>query len=86
MVCRLRLRFSDGAEEDEIRRMLDLAYPDEIAKKLGMTEMKNQVTLYDGRTGEPFERPVTVGYKHMLKLHHLVDDKMHAVQLARILW
>ena len=68
----------DGAEEDEIRRMLDLAYPDEIAKKLGMTEMKNQVTLYDGRTGEPFERPVTVGYKHMLKLHHLVDDKMHA--------
>lgn len=47
----------DGAEEDEIRRMLDLAYPDEIAKKLGMTEMKNQVTLYDGRTGEPFERP-----------------------------
>ncbi|EEO28801.1 DNA-directed RNA polymerase subunit beta [Oxalobacter paraformigenes] len=68
----------DGAEEDEIRRMLDLAYPDDIARKLGMTEMKNQVTLYDGRTGEPFERPVTVGYKHMLKLHHLVDDKMHA--------
>ena len=68
----------DGAEEEEIRRMLDLAYPDDIAKKLGMTEMKNQVTLYDGRTGEPFERPVTVGYKHMLKLHHLVDDKMHA--------
>ena len=68
----------DGADEEEIRRMLDLAYPDDIAKKLGMTEMKNQVTLYDGRTGEPFERPVTVGYKHMLKLHHLVDDKMHA--------
>ena len=66
----------DGADEEEIRRMLD--YPDDIAKKLGMTEMKNQVTLYDGRTGEPFERPVTVGYKHMLKLHHLVDDKMHA--------
>ena len=68
----------DGADEEEIRRMLDLAYPDDIAKKLGMTEMKNQVTLYDGRTGEPFERPVTVGYKHMLKLHHLVDYKMHA--------
>ena len=68
----------DGAEESDIRRMLDLAYPDDIAKKLGLTEMKNQVRLYDGRTGEPFERPVTVGYKHMLKLHHLVDDKMHA--------
>ncbi|MBO4790059.1 MAG: DNA-directed RNA polymerase subunit beta, partial [Oxalobacter sp.] len=68
----------DGAEESDIRRMLDLAYPDDIAEKLGLTEMKNQVRLYDGRTGEPFERPVTVGYKHMLKLHHLVDDKMHA--------
>ncbi|MGN0918089.1 MAG: DNA-directed RNA polymerase subunit beta, partial [Oxalobacter sp.] len=68
----------DGAEESDIRRMLDLAYPDDIAEKLGLTEMKNQVRLYDGRTGEAFERPVTVGYKHMLKLHHLVDDKMHA--------
>ena len=68
----------DGAKEAEIRRMLDLAYPDEIASKLGMTEAKNQVTLFDGRTGEAFERPVTVGYMHMLKLHHLVDDKMHA--------
>ena len=37
-----------------------------------------QVTLFDGRTGEAFDRPVTVGYMHMLKLHHLVDDKMHA--------
>ena len=68
----------DGAEEADIHRMLDMAYPDDIAKKLGLTAMKNQVTLYDGRTGEAFERPVTVGYKHMLKLHHLVDDKMHA--------
>ena len=68
----------DGAHESEIRRMLDLAYPDEIAKQLGMTPSKNQVTLYDGRTGEAFERNVTVGYMHMLKLHHLVDDKMHA--------
>jgi len=68
----------DGAHEDEIRRMLDLAYPDAIAKRLGMTPSKNQVTLYDGRTGEVFERPVTVGYMHVLKLHHLVDDKMHA--------
>ncbi|MBC3881113.1 DNA-directed RNA polymerase subunit beta [Undibacterium sp. LX40W] len=68
----------DGAHESEIRRMLDLAYPDEIAKQLGMTPSKNQVTLYDGRTGEAFERNVTVGYMHVLKLHHLVDDKMHA--------
>src|SRR5256884_8583768 len=37
-----------------------------------------QVSLLDGRTGDPFERPGTVGYMHMLKLHHLVDDKMHA--------
>jgi DNA-directed RNA polymerase subunit beta len=68
----------DGAHESEIRRMLDLAYPDEIAQKLGMTPSKNQVTMYDGRTGEAFERKVTVGVMHMLKLHHLVDDKMHA--------
>ena len=68
----------DGADEGEIGRMLDLAYPDDIAKNLGMTPSKNQVTMYDGRTGEAFERSVTVGYMHMLKLHHLVDDKMHA--------
>ncbi len=68
----------DGAHETEIHRMLDLAYPDDIAKNLGMTPSKNQVTMYDGRTGEAFERPVTVGYMHVLKLHHLVDDKMHA--------
>jgi DNA-directed RNA polymerase subunit beta len=68
----------DGAHESEIHRMLDLAYPEPIATKLGMTPSKNQVTMYDGRTGESFERKVTVGYMHMLKLHHLVDDKMHA--------
>jgi len=68
----------DGANEKEIGRMLDLAYPDPVAKQLGMTPSKNQVTMYDGRTGEAFERSVTVGYMHMLKLHHLVDDKMHA--------
>ncbi|ALS59482.1 MULTISPECIES: DNA-directed RNA polymerase subunit beta [Pandoraea] len=68
----------DGAHEEEIRRMLDLAFPDHIAKGLGMTPSKNQVTLHDGRTGEAFERPVTCGFMHMLKLHHLVDDKMHA--------
>jgi DNA-directed RNA polymerase subunit beta len=68
----------DGATEDEIRAMLDLAYPDDFATRVGFTKSKTQVTLYDGRTGEPFERPVTMGYMHMLKLHHLVDDKMHA--------
>jgi DNA-directed RNA polymerase subunit beta len=68
----------DGAHENEIHRMLDLAYPDQIARRLGMTPSKNQVTMYDGRTGEAFERPVTVGFMHVLKLHHLVDDKMHA--------
>jgi DNA-directed RNA polymerase subunit beta len=68
----------DGAHEDEIRRMLDLAFPDDIAAHLGMTPSKNQVTMFDGRTGEAFERKVTVGFMHMLKLHHLVDDKMHA--------
>ncbi|MGY8527669.1 DNA-directed RNA polymerase subunit beta [Paracidovorax citrulli] len=68
----------DGAHEQEIKRMLDLAYPDEVAKEKGLTASKQQVTLYDGRTGEAFERPVTLGVMHMLKLHHLVDDKMHA--------
>ena len=68
----------DGATEDEIRTMLALAYPDDIAEKLQLASGRTQVMLYDGRTGEQFERPVTVGYMHFLKLHHLVDDKMHA--------
>jgi DNA-directed RNA polymerase subunit beta len=58
----------DGASEDEIRTMLRLADLPE----------SGQITLFDGLTGEPFERPVTVGYMYMLKLNHLVDDKMHA--------
>ncbi|MCL4471401.1 MAG: DNA-directed RNA polymerase subunit beta, partial [Gammaproteobacteria bacterium] len=58
----------DGATEGEIKDMLELA---------GLPR-SGQITLHDGRTGEPFERPVTVGYMHVLKLHHLVDDKMHA--------
>jgi DNA-directed RNA polymerase subunit beta len=68
----------DGASEDEMSRALDLAFPDDVAKQLNMTPSKNQLQLFDGRTGEAFERPVTVGYMHYLKLHHLVDDKMHA--------
>src|SRR5699024_1615521 len=58
----------DGANESEIRSLLKLA---------GLPE-SGQATLIDGRTGEPFERPVSVGYMYMLKLNHLVDDKMHA--------
>jgi DNA-directed RNA polymerase subunit beta len=68
----------DGASEDEIRAMLKLAYPDDIAKAKGLTATRTQAQLYDGRTGEAFERCTTVGYMHFLKLHHLVDDKMHA--------
>jgi DNA-directed RNA polymerase subunit beta len=68
----------DGAKEEEIRAMLHLAYPEEIAKTKGLNATRTQCTLHDGRTGDAFERPVTVGYMHVLKLHHLVDDKMHA--------
>jgi DNA-directed RNA polymerase subunit beta len=70
----------DGAAESDIRAMLDLAFPDDAArtKQLQFHAGKTQVTLFDGRTGDAFERPVTVGYMHVLKLHHLVDDKMHA--------
>ena len=58
----------DGAAESEIKKMLELAD----------LPTSGQTQLYDGRTGEAFERKVTVGYMHMLKLNHLVDDKMHA--------
>jgi len=68
----------DGAKEEEIRAMLDLAYPDDVTKRLNLTPAKTQAQLYDGRTGEAFDRPITIGYMHVLKLHHLVDDKMHA--------
>ncbi|MBE8189792.1 MAG: DNA-directed RNA polymerase subunit beta, partial [Candidatus Thioglobus sp.] len=58
----------DGIKEDDIKSLLKLADLPE----------SGQEQLYDGRSGEPFDRPVTVGYMHMLKLNHLVDDKMHA--------
>jgi len=58
----------EGAKETEIKDLLTKA-------KLPMT---GQITLCDGRTGEPFSKPVTVGYMYMMKLHHLVDDKIHA--------
>jgi len=68
----------DGATEAEIARMLELAYPQDVAAALQMTPSRQQMILRDGRTGDQFERPVTVGVMHVLKLHHLVDDKMHA--------
>ena len=70
----------DGAAEEEIKTMLDLAYPDNSphTRQVGFTPAKTQVQLCDGRSGEPFDRTVTVGVMHVLKLHHLVDDKMHA--------
>jgi DNA-directed RNA polymerase subunit beta len=68
----------DGASENEIDQLLQIAYPDDVAQRLKLTASKKQAILFDGRTGEAFERPVTIGYKHVLKLHHLVDDKMHA--------
>jgi DNA-directed RNA polymerase subunit beta len=68
----------DGAAEEDIRTMLKLAYPDDIAKAKGLTATRTQANLFDGRTGDAFERPTTIGYMHFLKLHHLVDDKMHA--------
>ena len=68
----------DGASEEEIKDMLKIAYPDDIKERKGLTESRTQAYLYDGRTGERFERPTTSGYMHYLKLHHLVDDKRHA--------
>jgi DNA-directed RNA polymerase subunit beta len=58
----------DGAREDEIKKMLALAD----------LPTAGQATLWDGRTGDQFDRPVTIGYMYMMKLNHLVDDKMHA--------
>ncbi|WP_374295219.1 DNA-directed RNA polymerase subunit beta [Acinetobacter sp.] len=58
----------DGAEEGQIKELLELAN----------YSRTGQVELFDGRTGDKFDRPVTVGYMYMLKLNHLVDDKMHA--------
>jgi DNA-directed RNA polymerase subunit beta len=77
-VCRLAAKLAnfvpmatpvfDGASEEQIKYCLHEADLPE----------RGQITLYDGRTGERFDRDVTVGYMYMLKLHHMVDDKMHA--------
>ena len=58
----------DGAKEDEVKAML----------KLAGLPVDGQTDLYDGRTGEKFDRPITVGYMYILKLNHLIEDKMHA--------
>ena len=58
----------DGAHENDINQMLDMA---------GLPT-SGQIDLYDGRTGEKFDRKVTVGIIYMIKLHHIVDEKMHA--------
>ena len=58
----------DGAKESEVKEMLDLAE----------LPANGQTDLYDGRTGEKFDRPVTIGYMYILKLNHLIEDKMHA--------
>lgn len=82
----------DGAREDEIRRLLiearekkmrdngDNRRFEELSEAEKMLDLNptGQVTLFDGATGEPFDTPVTVGYIYMMKLAHLVDDKMHA--------
>ena len=83
----------DGVTEDQIQRCVDAANACvrersqnvEIVRQAGKTneilvEMlpSGKVALHDGRTGEPFDQPVTVGYMYLLKLHHLVDDKIHA--------
>jgi DNA-directed RNA polymerase subunit beta len=66
----------DGASEQEIKQLLKLA---------GLPE-SGQTILYDGRSGDAFERPITVGYMYMLKLNHLVDDKMHARSSGSVKW
>ena len=58
----------EGATEKEVRELL----------KEAKLPTSGQITLYDGKSGEPFQRPVTVGYVYMMKLHHLVEDKIHA--------
>ncbi|HEX6946321.1 MAG TPA: DNA-directed RNA polymerase subunit beta [Acidimicrobiia bacterium] len=66
----------DGAKEDEIVKVLEHARPNRDGERLVGSDGK--AILFDGRTGEPFDQPVTVGYMYMLKLVHLVDEKIHA--------
>jgi DNA-directed RNA polymerase subunit beta len=66
----------DGAKEDEIAGLLSSALPNRDGDRL--VGVDGKATLFDGRTGEPFPAPVAVGYTYIIKLNHLVDDKIHA--------
>ncbi|MCI2957786.1 DNA-directed RNA polymerase subunit beta [Agromyces atrinae] len=66
----------DGAREEEIAGLLDSTLPNRDGKRL--IDSTGKTELFDGRSGEPFPYPVSVGYMYILKLHHLVDDKIHA--------
>src|SRR3546814_13633667 len=66
----------DGAREDEITGLLGSTLPTRDGVR--MIGEKGKASLFDGRSGEPFPDPVSVGYMYILKLHHLVDDKIHA--------
>jgi DNA-directed RNA polymerase subunit beta len=66
----------DGAREDEITGLLGATYPTRDGVR--MIDETGKASLFDGRSGEPFPEPVSVGYMYILKLHHLVDDKIHA--------
>ena len=66
----------DGAKEDEITGLLGATFPNRDGVR--MINETGKAALFDGRSGEPFREPVSVGYMYILKLHHLVDDKIHA--------
>jgi DNA-directed RNA polymerase subunit beta len=66
----------DGLKEETLNRLRSVVLPNRDGERLVGEDGK--ATLYDGRTGEPFPAPIAVGYKYILKLHHLVDDKIHA--------
>jgi DNA-directed RNA polymerase subunit beta len=66
----------DGAHWEELRGLLEATKPNEDGER--MVDTSGKARLFDGRSGEPFPYPISVGYMYMLKLHHLVDDKIHA--------
>jgi DNA-directed RNA polymerase subunit beta len=66
----------DGIQEEALDGLRSVALPNRDGERL--VDDSGKTTLYDGRTGEPFPEPIAVGYKYILKLHHLVDDKIHA--------
>lgn len=76
----------DGPSQDVIKGLLNSVHPDKKAADRGgnlLVKDTGKATLYDGRTGEPFTEPISVGYMYILKLHHLVDDKVHARSVGR---